>query len=44
MGQTANVTVVGDKDSITVTNVQFQSSDSSVCSVKKVNDHYELNF
>lgn len=44
VGQTANVTVVGDKDSITVTNVQFQSSDSSVCSVKKVNDHYELIF
>ena len=44
VGQTVKVTVIGDKDSISVTNVKFTSSDSSVCSVKKVNDYFELKF
>lgn len=44
IGQTVNITVVGDKESMKVTNVKFATSDSSVCSVQKVNDHYELRF
>lgn len=44
VGETVNVTVIGDKDSIDVTNVKFTSSDSSVCSVEKEGEYYELNF
>lgn len=44
VGQTVNVTVIGDKDSIEVTNVKFTTSDSSVCSVEKEDDYYELEF
>ena len=44
IGATVNINVIGDKESITVTNVKVTTSDSSVCSVKKVNDHYQLSF
>ncbi len=44
IGGVVNVTVIGDKESINVTQVAFKSSDSSVCSVTKSGDHYELKF
>lgn len=44
VGETVNVAVIGDKENISVTNVNFTSNNSSVCSVKKVNDHFKLEF
>lgn len=44
LGATVNVTVIGDKESMTVTNVKFITSDSTVCSVKKVSNYYQLSF
>lgn len=44
VGQSVNVTAIGDKESIAVTNIKFTTSDSSVCSVKKVGDYFQLNF
>jgi uncharacterized protein YjdB len=44
VGQSVNVTVVGDKDSMKVANIKFVSSDSAVCSVQKVDDHYKIQF
>ncbi len=44
IGESVNVTVIGDRDNINVTNVQFTSSDRSVCSVQREDDYYEINF
>lgn len=39
IGGAVNVTVIGDKENISVTNVAFTSSDSSVCSIAKSEYH-----
>lgn len=44
IGDTVNVAVIGDKDSMIVTNVKLRSSDNSVCSIVEEEDYFELNF
>ncbi len=44
VGQTVNISVRGDKESIKVTNVTITSADTTVCSVTKTGGYYTLHF